>query len=64
MKVNANEMKDISYISYCRVLHKLLNKITHIKNASLLIFNSSCNNKKKLIRLNDKKKQDVMPSLA
>ena len=62
MKVNANEMKDVSYISYCRVLHKLLNTITYKRGCISAPF-STLGVKKTVIRLIDKKTQDVMPSL-
>ena len=52
MKVNANEMKDINYISYCRVLHKFLNTITYKKGCISAPF-STLGVKKTLIRLID-----------
>ena len=62
MKINANEMKDINCISYCKVLHKLLNTISYKKKCisapTLRV------TKKNLIKMIDKKNQDVMPSLT
>jgi len=55
-------MKDVSYISYCRVLHKLLNTITYKRGCISAPF-STLGVKKTVIRLIDKKTQDVMPSL-
>ena len=48
MKVNANEMKDINYISYCRDLHKILNTITYEKGWISAPFLTLCVTKKKL----------------
>ena len=38
MKVNADEMKDISCVSYCRYLHKLLHNITYKKGPISALF--------------------------